>query len=631
MKYLVTGGAGFIGCNAAQRWMQRGHEVVVLDDLSRRGADRNLAWLETQGRFVFERVDIRDAAALDAAVARHRDTQVVAPPRRAGGGHHLGHRAAPRLRGQRARHLQPPRVGAPPRPARPRSSTPRPTRSTAASSTWGWSSATAGTPSATAPRASPRTEPLDFHSPYGCSKGAADQYVRDYARIYGLRTVELPPVAASTAGASSASRTRAGWPGSPSPRSPASRSPSTATDGRCATSCSSTTSATPTTPRWSASIGWQGRSSTSAAARENTLSLLELVGRAGPAHRPAPPPGLRRLAPRGPAGLRRRRPPRRRGPGLAAPDRRPRGRGAAPRLGGGAPRSSSPERRAAGTSDVGQGCSRPLGPATECENRSVLRQNRPDPHGPGASAATATERLAAPCSTSFPPRAPAALPPVRRLAAALEERSQPVSLSLQGKILVSHVLLAVVLVGTLHLVRERAGRSRSWSPRRSRWCWRCSSPRCWPGSPGCARWAGAPSTSPAETWPARSPPSRAWAATRSTSSPRRSATCRRTCASWWATSSTPRPASPTRPPSCSARRRTSTPPPPRWATSIRKIATRRRDPVQAGRPGPEGHRRDGGQHRAHRRSPPRTRRWPPARPRWPPSRAARRRGSPARR
>ncbi len=31
--------------------------------------------------------------------------------------------------------------------------------------------------------------PLDFHSPYGCSKGAADQYVRDYARIYGLRTV----------------------------------------------------------------------------------------------------------------------------------------------------------------------------------------------------------------------------------------------------------------------------------------------------------------------------------------------------------------------------------------------------------------------------------------------------------
>ena len=33
--------------------------------------------------------------------------------------------------------------------------------------------------------------PLDFHSPYGCSKGAADQYVRDYARIYGLATVSF--------------------------------------------------------------------------------------------------------------------------------------------------------------------------------------------------------------------------------------------------------------------------------------------------------------------------------------------------------------------------------------------------------------------------------------------------------
>src|SRR5439155_7366525 len=35
------------------------------------------------------------------------------------------------------------------------------------------------------------TQPLDFHSPYGCSKGAADQYVIDYARIYGLRTVNF--------------------------------------------------------------------------------------------------------------------------------------------------------------------------------------------------------------------------------------------------------------------------------------------------------------------------------------------------------------------------------------------------------------------------------------------------------
>src|SRR4029078_2649172 len=77
LKYLVTGGAGFIGCNAARRWMERGHDVIVLDDLSRRGADSTLEWLRGRGRFSFERVDIRDAAALDAALARHPDTQVI--------------------------------------------------------------------------------------------------------------------------------------------------------------------------------------------------------------------------------------------------------------------------------------------------------------------------------------------------------------------------------------------------------------------------------------------------------------------------------------------------------------------------------------------------------------------------
>jgi CDP-paratose 2-epimerase len=41
------------------------------------------------------------------------------------------------------------------------------------------------------PMGIPETQPLDFHSPYGCSKGAGDQYTRDYARIYGLRTVVI--------------------------------------------------------------------------------------------------------------------------------------------------------------------------------------------------------------------------------------------------------------------------------------------------------------------------------------------------------------------------------------------------------------------------------------------------------
>jgi nucleoside-diphosphate-sugar epimerase len=45
MKWIITGGAGFIGCHAAARFHRAGHHVVVVDKLSRRGADVNLAWL----------------------------------------------------------------------------------------------------------------------------------------------------------------------------------------------------------------------------------------------------------------------------------------------------------------------------------------------------------------------------------------------------------------------------------------------------------------------------------------------------------------------------------------------------------------------------------------------------------
>ena len=91
--------------------------------------------------------------------------------------------------------------------------------------------------------------PLDFHSPYGCSKGAADQYVRDYARIYGLRTVVLrqslhlrdAPVRHRGPGLGRGFCIAA--------RHRAARSPSTATASRCATCCASTTWSTATRPR----------------------------------------------------------------------------------------------------------------------------------------------------------------------------------------------------------------------------------------------------------------------------------------------------------------------------------------------------------------------------------------------
>lgn len=67
MKVLITGGAGFIGCNWAARLMRGGHTVTVFDNLSRKGTPANLEWLQTQGAVNFVRGDVRDAAALAEA------------------------------------------------------------------------------------------------------------------------------------------------------------------------------------------------------------------------------------------------------------------------------------------------------------------------------------------------------------------------------------------------------------------------------------------------------------------------------------------------------------------------------------------------------------------------------------
>src|SRR6516162_8122266 len=77
MKWIITGGAGFIGCHAAARLHAAGHRVVLVDNLSRRGADANLAWLRGQGVVDFTEADVRDAPAMNALLARHADADAV--------------------------------------------------------------------------------------------------------------------------------------------------------------------------------------------------------------------------------------------------------------------------------------------------------------------------------------------------------------------------------------------------------------------------------------------------------------------------------------------------------------------------------------------------------------------------
>src|SRR5438552_7878569 len=69
---LITGGAGFIGTNLADSLLRAGREVLIFDDLSRRGVQRNLDWLFEQhpSRLTTEVADIRDDAAVALAVAR---------------------------------------------------------------------------------------------------------------------------------------------------------------------------------------------------------------------------------------------------------------------------------------------------------------------------------------------------------------------------------------------------------------------------------------------------------------------------------------------------------------------------------------------------------------------------------
>jgi CDP-paratose 2-epimerase len=188
--FLLTGGAGFIGSNYVYRLLSRGEQVIVYDNLARAGAPRNMQWLsETFGTNAFELVvgDIRDAALLsskarEADVIVHLASQVavttsVLHPREDFDTNALGTfnvLEAARLSG---RH-----------PIIIYASTNKvyggmetlsviegETRYSYADLPWGIS----------------ETELLDFHSPYGCSKGAGDQYVRDYHRIYGLPSVVL--------------------------------------------------------------------------------------------------------------------------------------------------------------------------------------------------------------------------------------------------------------------------------------------------------------------------------------------------------------------------------------------------------------------------------------------------------
>lgn len=189
MRILITGGAGFIGINSAKKFIEEGHEVIIFDNLSRKGSEDNINWLKKFGDFSLVKGDLRNFDQIKKCFLNNKIDVVL----------HLGAQVAvtksienPREDFEinalgtfniceAVRRYQPEAILL-------HSSTnkvygklefievvEKEKRYEFKDLKFGIS----------------ETTPLDFYSPYGCSKGCADQYVRDYARIYNLKTVNF--------------------------------------------------------------------------------------------------------------------------------------------------------------------------------------------------------------------------------------------------------------------------------------------------------------------------------------------------------------------------------------------------------------------------------------------------------
>ena len=187
---LITGGAGFVGSNLAHRLLSAGRRVRVLDNLSRPGVEQNLQWLRQQHGDLLEFVpaDVRDPAAVSRAVvgvqqvfhfaAQVAVTTSLEDPREDFAVNALGTLNV--LEAARSRPVPPAIV------------------MTSTNKVYGGLEDLAlsvqgqrylPVDAEVAAHGIGEARPLDFHSPYGCSKGTADQYVIDYARSYGLSTL----------------------------------------------------------------------------------------------------------------------------------------------------------------------------------------------------------------------------------------------------------------------------------------------------------------------------------------------------------------------------------------------------------------------------------------------------------
>lgn len=189
---LITGGAGFIGSNLADRLAGEGHRVIVYDALARPGVEANLRWLQARHGDRIEPLvaDVRDEPKLARAAARagavfHLAAQVAVTTSLVDPQSDFAINIAGTLsllEALRTRNPDAPIVFA---------STNKVYGDLADVPLVRDGERYLPADPAVRDHGIGETRPLDFHTPYGCSKGAADQYVLDYARSYGLKSAVL--------------------------------------------------------------------------------------------------------------------------------------------------------------------------------------------------------------------------------------------------------------------------------------------------------------------------------------------------------------------------------------------------------------------------------------------------------
>lgn len=186
MKLLITGGCGFLGSNLASHGIKQGYEVTVFDNLSRLGTTENLAWLKTFGEFDFVHGDIRNKNDVTRLIERVKPDAIF----------HLAGQVAMTTSlenpymdfevniGGSINVLEAVRLGSP-ETAIFYSST---NKVYGDLEQFEYVETNTRYKCIDKPEGFDEKVGLDFHSPYGCSKGSADQYMLDYARLFNLNT-----------------------------------------------------------------------------------------------------------------------------------------------------------------------------------------------------------------------------------------------------------------------------------------------------------------------------------------------------------------------------------------------------------------------------------------------------------